>query len=73
MKTRDIIEYHFEEARRDLLRADTTKDPMKAIGSLILAIEHLMSAISDQADYIDQLEMLVGAEQVGDGTLRVKK
>ena len=77
MKTRDIVDYHLEEARRDLQRADSTNDPAKAIGSLIFAIEHLMSAISDQTEQIDALERLVSSigerQEKGDGTLRIKK
>jgi hypothetical protein len=78
MKTRDIVDYHFEEAKRDLQRADSTNDPTKAIGSLIFAIEHLMSAILDQTEQIDALERLVSSmnqeqQQKGDGTLRIKK
>jgi hypothetical protein len=77
MKTRDIVDYHFEEAKRDLQRADSTNDPTKAIGSLIFAIEHLMSAILDQTEQIDALERMVSSiserQEKGDGTLRIKK
>jgi hypothetical protein len=77
MKTRDIVDYHFEEAKRDLQRADSTNAPTKAIGSLIFAIEHLMSAILDQTEQIDALERMVSSiserQEKGDGTLRIKK